>query len=359
MSESSPKPPESASPRPVKIRLQKFLASCGLGSRRACEEFITAGRVTVDGATASQLGTTVDPSRQEIALDGEPLQIERKKYYALNKPRGVVCTNNDPAGRPRVVDMFPAEGPRLFPVGRLDEESEGLIIVTNDGDLSQKLAHPKYRIYRTYHVQVAGVPNGPALESLTQGHYFTEGKFRAHSVKLLKRQGQSSHLELVLTEGQNREVRRLLARIGHKVMRLKRISFGPIPLGRLKHGEFRQLTVEELTRLHDIIDRNVRGGPPRSEPRASSKRRPASQAAESVRSDAPPPAKPPRRAPKQTLAKPGVAQAPQGVGEHGRPRVSPGRRPKQRHTQNAAEGSTRRERREKPRRGAGRHPGKR
>lgn len=277
--------PTSPAPVPaaVRIRLQKFLASCGLGSRRACEEFITAGRVTVDGHAVSQLGVTVDPSRQQIALDGEPLKIERKKYYVLNKPRGVVCTNRDPAGRQRVIDFFPPDGPRLFPVGRLDEESEGLIVVTNDGDLAQKLAHPKYRIFRTYHVHVAGVPNRPALDSLQQGHYFTEGKFRVHSVKILRKQGQSSFLELVLTEGQNREVRRLLARIGHKVMKLRRVSFGPVHLGRLKPGEVRTLSMEELAKLHAIVDRNLKGGSlPRPDQagsrRSSSKGRPPREA---------------------------------------------------------------------------------
>jgi 23S rRNA pseudouridine2605 synthase len=255
MSESESSPPVAAAPR---IRLQKFLASCGLGSRRACEEFVTSGRVTIDGQQVHELGTTVDPSRQKIELDGEPLKIERKKYYALYKPRGVVCTNRDPAGRPRVIDMFPADGPRLFPVGRLDEESEGLIVVTNDGDFSQKLAHPKYRIFRTYHVHVAGVPNRPALDQLKQGEHFAEGRFRVYSAKLIKKQGQSSHLEIVLTEGQNREVRRLLARIGHKVMRLKRVSFGPIQLGRLKRGEFRELSYKELADLHGLLDRNMR-----------------------------------------------------------------------------------------------------
>jgi 23S rRNA pseudouridine2605 synthase len=267
-----------------------------------------------------QLGATVDPSRQQIALDGEPLKIERKKYYALNKPRGVVCTNNDPAGRPRVIDLFPPEGPRLFPVGRLDEESEGLIIVTNDGDLSQKLAHPKFRIFRTYHVHVAGVPNRPALESLEQGHHFTEGRFRVQSAKLLKRQGESSHLELVLTEGQNREVRRLLARIGHKVMRLKRVAFGPIQLGRLKRGEFRTLSMDELARLHAIVDRNRRGGDPAIGQTPS--------------------ARPARSADRRGRAGTSGSGASEGGHRHGR--------------QGRPGGGPRREKRQKPRRGAGR-----
>ena len=269
-------PPSKAAAAP-RIRLQKFLASCGLGSRRACEEFVTSGRVTIDGRRVSKLGTTVDPSAQEVALDGERLRIERKKYFALNKPRGVVCTNRDPAGRPRVVDLFPAKGPRLFPVGRLDEESEGLLIVTNDGDLAQKLAHPKYRIYRTYQVHVAGVPNRATLDSLEAGAYFAEGRFRVHSAKLLKKQGQSAHLEVVLTEGQNREVRRLLARAGHKVMKLKRVAFGPIRLGRLKRGEHRPLKHAELEELHGLLERNQSGRRGRAPKRSAQERSPDGQ----------------------------------------------------------------------------------
>lgn len=253
-------PPSDLPPPLVRIRLQKYLASCGLGSRRACEQFIVDGRVTVDGQVVNQLGATVDPSREQVALDGEPLRMERKQYFAVNKPRGVVCTHRDPAGRPRVIDLLPAGGPRLFPVGRLDAESEGLILVTNDGDLAQKLAHPKYRIYRKYQVHVAGVPNRPALDRLRQGEHFAEGRFRVHSARILKKQGQSSHLEVVLTEGQNREVRRLFARIGHKVMRLKRVAFGPISLGKLRRGEFRPLTFAELTELHAILERNTAAG---------------------------------------------------------------------------------------------------
>ncbi|MFV0443018.1 MAG: pseudouridine synthase [Planctomycetaceae bacterium] len=354
----SPDPVASDDPRPpapARIRLQKFLASCGLGSRRACEEFITAGRVTVDGVAAEQLGATVDPSRQEIALDGEPLKIERKNYFALNKPRGVVCTNNDPAGRLRVIDLFPPDGPRLFPVGRLDEESEGLLIVTNDGDLAQKLAHPKYRIFRTYHVHVAGVPNRPALESLQDGYYFTEGKFRVHSAKIIKKQGQSSHLELVLTEGQNREVRRLLARIGHKVMRLKRVAFGPIQLGRLKRGEFRQLKFEELEKLHSIVERNLKAGSapdqpqrPARGPRRSPTQRPPQSRSESGAVE------PKRRLPKQTLVQPGEQPTEATASP---PRSTTDRRSKSKRAGKGAVGGKppRTENRQKPRRGAGRH----
>jgi 23S rRNA pseudouridine2605 synthase len=244
-------------PARPRIRLQRFLASCGLGSRRACEEFITEGRVTVDGQTISELGATVDPSSQTIALDGERLRMERKKYYVLHKPPGYLCTNNDPAGRRKAIDLLPSEGPRLFTVGRLDENSTGLLVVTNDGDLAEKLAHPRHQIFRTYHIQVAGHPTREVYESLKEGIRFAEARFRVRSVKAIKKVGQSTWLEVILSEGHNRELRRLFARVGHKVLKLTRISFGPIRLGKLKMGEFRDLSLPELEALHGIIA-NVR-----------------------------------------------------------------------------------------------------
>jgi 23S rRNA pseudouridine2605 synthase len=265
--------PQTA-PQPHLIRLQRYLAACGLGSRRSCEEFIVAGRVTVDGQVVNELGAKVDPQRQEVALDGESLRMERKKYYAVNKPAGCVCTHRDPQGRPRVVDLLPPGGPRLFTVGRLDAGSEGLIIVTNDGDLAQKLAHPKYRIYRTYEVQVAGVPTRETLAELKRGLHFAEGKFRVHDVRLRKTRGQSALLEVVLAEGQNREVRRLFARIGHKVLTLKRTAFGPVRLGALGRGNIRELERDELAELVGIVHRNV-SKPARKVRPASGRRQPA------------------------------------------------------------------------------------
>ncbi len=254
------------SPARPRIRLQRFLASCGLGSRRACEEFITEGRVTIDGQTVSELGATVDPSSQTIALDGERLRMERKKYYVLHKPPGYLCTSSDPAGRRKAIDLLPSEGPRLFTVGRLDENSTGLLVVTNDGDLAEKLAHPRHQIFRVYHIQVAGHPTREVYDSLKEGLRFAEGRFRVRSVKSLKKVGQSTWLEVVLSEGHNRELRRLFARVGHKVLKLTRISFGPIRLGKLKMGEYRDLSLPELEALHGILA-NVRerGSRPRPE----------------------------------------------------------------------------------------------
>ncbi len=258
-----------AAPHPHLIRLQRYLAACGVGSRRKCEEFITAGRVTIDGKVASELGTKVDPQRHKVALDGEALRMERKKYYVVNKPLGVLSTTRDPQGRPRVIDLFPPGGPRLFTVGRLDEDSEGLLIVTNDGDLAEKLAHPRYRFYRTYHVQVAGDPKREELNQLKKGLHFAEGRFKVHDIRPLRKQGKSTHLEVVLTEGQNRELRRMFARVGHKIMKLRRVAFGPIHLGRLPVGQFREVTREELGELFAILERNIAGGAERREVRSA------------------------------------------------------------------------------------------
>ncbi|SFH69657.1 pseudouridine synthase [Planctomicrobium piriforme] len=267
--------PHDPLPTPTKpMRLQRFLAQCGLGSRRDCEELITAGRVTVDGKVVDQLGATVEPYQQNVMLDGERLKVERKKYFLLNKPSGYLCTADDPEGRRVVLDLFPQEGPRLFTVGRLDENTTGLLIVTNDGDLAQKLAHPRYRIFRTYRAQIAGQPKSEVFEQLRQGLFFTEGKFRVHSVKPLRKQKDSTWVEIIMTEGQNREIRRLFARVGHKIMKLERTGYGPLRLGKLNHGEYRELTRDELAGLHAVLQRNKseegQAPPPSRASRASS-----------------------------------------------------------------------------------------
>jgi 23S rRNA pseudouridine2605 synthase len=233
-------------------RLQKVLAAAGIGSRRQCEEYIVAGRVSVDGRDVHELGTTVIPWKQEIRVDGEKLKSEQKVYYLLNKPKGYLCTNNDPAGRARVIDLFPNESARLFTVGRLDENSQGLILVTNDGDLANRLAHPRYQVPRTYRVQVAGNPTPETLKELRSGLRFSDGKFRIKGIRRVGTQGRSTYLEIVLTEGHNREIRRLLARVGHKVIQLERISFGPINLGRVAEGKHRKLKPTELNDLRDL-----------------------------------------------------------------------------------------------------------
>ncbi len=234
------------------VRLQKALAAAGLGSRRACEDYILAGRVSVDGQVITDLGRRVDPYTQRIEVDGELLKQERKLYFLLNKPRGVLCTNHDPAGRPRAVDLIPATNARLFTVGRLDENSEGLLIVTNDGELANRLAHPRFRIPKTYQVQVAGIPSTETLAQLRKGMRFSDGFFRVQHVRRLRKKGQSAFLEIVLSEGRNREIRRLLAKVGHKVIQLKRVALGSLQLGRLATGRYRPLKAREIQLLTEM-----------------------------------------------------------------------------------------------------------
>jgi 23S rRNA pseudouridine2605 synthase len=229
-------------------RLNKYLAHAGLGSRRHCEELILAGRVGIDGDVVHDLATRVGDG-QTVTVDGAPIHAERPVYWLVNKPRGYLCTNQDPAGRPRAVDLVPHVSQRVYTVGRLDEDSEGLLLLTNDGDLANRLMHPRYGVEKTYLVQVAGTPNAGDVQKLLHGVWLSDGHVRARSVRRLRRQGESAWLRIVLSEGKNREIRRMLARLGHKVMRLRRMAIGPIELGRLGVGKSRPLVAAELQSL--------------------------------------------------------------------------------------------------------------
>lgn len=235
------------------MRLARFLARAGVDARRNCENLIAAGRVSVDRETITDPAFKVDPARHDVRLDGEKLHSGRRAYFLLNKPRGYLCTNADPQGRKRVVELFPETHGRLFTVGRLDENSQGLLIVTNDGDLAERLAHPKYAVPKVYHVLVAGIPEQRFADKLVRGMRFDEGVFRVKAARLLKSKGQSSLLEITLTEGQNREIRRLLARLGHKVMRLERVALGPLKLGAVPIGAYRPLLNEEVAQLTALL----------------------------------------------------------------------------------------------------------
>ena len=234
-------------------RLQKVLAAAGLGSRRTCEELITAGRVEVDRQVVTQLGTRIDPLKSEVRVDGERLPNPKRVVYMLNKPVGVVTTNFDPSGRPRVVDLVPGEQ-RLFAIGRLDRMSEGLILVTNDGALANLLSHPRYGVEKKYLVQVAGVPSQELLDKIRRGITLAEGKVHAKRVDIRSQHKQSAVLEMILDEGKNREIRRMLARLGHKVHQLKRVGVGKLSLGNLLPSQWRQLAWTEIEALrHDAI----------------------------------------------------------------------------------------------------------
>lgn len=247
---SSGKPPGAATDdhNPRAVRLQRALAAAGFGSRRQCEELILEGRVEVDGQTVDKLGTTVDPSHAKIFVDGTPLKPHRLVYFIVNKPVGVVTTNADPQGRPRVIDLVPPDE-RVFPVGRLDRASEGLILLTNDGDLAQRLAHPRFEVPKVYRVTVAGNVTAEALREMRHGIYIAEGLVRVEGAKVLKAKSKSTEMEITLKEGKNREIRRILARLGHKVQTLKRIAMGPLRMGELPTGAYRKLSPEELKKL--------------------------------------------------------------------------------------------------------------
>jgi len=239
------------------IRLQKVLAAAGVGSRRECEELIRQGRVEVDRHVISELGTRVDPESQEIRVDGEALRQTKRLYYAVNKPPGVVTTNHDPAGRARVIDLVPTQE-RVFAVGRLDRSSEGLILVTNDGEFANRLTHPRYGVEKTYLVRVAGAPSQEQLAKLKKGVHLAEGFARAVSIVVKRQHGHSTDLVIVLNEGRNREIRRLLARVGHKVLALKRVAVGHIKLGDLPVGGWRRLMPDEVESLLKVAKQKRR-----------------------------------------------------------------------------------------------------
>lgn len=232
-------------------RLNKVLAHAGLGSRRHVEDIIRAGRVAIDGRTIRDLATRVAPG-QVVSVDGDPIEAEKFVYWMVNKPRGYLSTNYDPSGRARVVDLVPEIGQRVYTVGRLDEDSEGLVLLTNDGDLAHRLMHPRFGVEKTYLVQVAGVPKREEIKKLLQGVWLSEGHVKASGVKVIRKQGQSAWMQIILKEGKNREIRRMLARLEHKVMRLKRVSLGPLLLRGVGIGKARPLTAREVKRIRSV-----------------------------------------------------------------------------------------------------------
>lgn len=229
-------------------RINKYLAHAGIGSRRQCDEMVKAGRITLDGIRVESLATKVAPG-QVVAIDGKPVAQEEIVYWLVNKPQGHLCTNHDPSGRPLAVDLVDHVPQRVYTVGRLDEDSEGLLLLTNDGDLAFRLTHPSYCVEKTYEVQVAGHPTPEQLAQLTDGIWLSDGKARASHVKVMEAQGESTWLKIVLAEGKNREIRRMLAKVGHKVLALKRVAIGPIWLDRLPKGKSRRLKPHEIEEL--------------------------------------------------------------------------------------------------------------
>lgn len=230
-------------------RLQKVLASAGVASRRQCEQLILEGRVEVDRQPVTQLGAKVDPGLHEIRVDGQSLRSRQRVWYAVHKVQGVVSTSRDPEGRLRITDLVPPSAGRLFCVGRLDRSSEGLALLTNDGDLAHALTHPRYGIVKTYQVEVAGHLDRHVIARLKRGVKLAEGFARPHDLRIVRRRRMSTLLRMELREGRNREIRRMLARVDHKVLRLIRTAIGPVRLGDLPPGAYRPLRADEIRAL--------------------------------------------------------------------------------------------------------------
>ncbi|WGL50531.1 pseudouridine synthase [Nocardioides sp. BP30] len=234
------------------IRIQKLLALAGVASRRRSEELMLGGLVEINGEVVTRLGTKVDPARDLIRVDGRRLPpISEKVYLVLNKPRGVVSTMSDPEGRRTLQDLVADRPERLFHVGRLDTDTSGLIILTNDGDFAHRLAHPSYEVDKTYVAEVAGELFPRIRKQLLAGVTLEDGPVTVSTARIVQATQHKSIIELTIHEGRNRIVRRLLEQVGHPVTRLTRTRIGPVKLGALKPGELRDLTVDELGELLD------------------------------------------------------------------------------------------------------------
>ncbi|HUJ71218.1 MAG TPA: pseudouridine synthase [Verrucomicrobiae bacterium] len=231
------------------VRLQKYLAEAGVASRRRCEQLIEDGCVSVNGQTARVLGTKIDPDRDSVAVNGKPVVLERKIYIALNKPAGFLCTNHDTQGRKRAVDLLPRSLPRLYTVGRLDKDTEGLLFLTNDGTFSLRLTHPRYKMSKTYLVEVEGEVENVGIAHLLRGVRSEGEMLHAEKIFQVRTRTNTTELRLVLNEGRNRQIRRMMAAIGHPVKRLVRLAVGPVELGNLATSQWRHLTHEEVYQL--------------------------------------------------------------------------------------------------------------
>jgi pseudouridine synthase len=234
------------------IRLQKILSAAGVASRRAAERLIVEGRVSVNGETITQLGTRADPDADDIRVDGRRIGRPKRRYIVLHKPRGYVTTRSDPEHRKTVLDLLGLQE-YLYPVGRLDYDSEGLLLLTNDGELAARLMHPRYGVEREYEARVRGVPEPAALRRMAQGVRIEGRRTAPADVRLVEAgrgaRGDQSIISVVLHEGRTRQVRKMCEAVGHPVVRLRRVRVGPIRLGALGPGEFRNLTREEVRQL--------------------------------------------------------------------------------------------------------------
>jgi pseudouridine synthase len=242
-------------------RLQKILSQAGVASRRASEQLMLDGRVTVNGAVVRELGTKADAARDDIRVDGRRIKTaERRRYVLLNKPAGYVTTRSDPQRRRTVLDLLGGVREYLYPVGRLDYHSEGLLILTNDGELAAELTHPRHEVERVYDIEVLGVPDAHDLARLARGIVIEGRRTAPADITLVGEHRGSARLRVAIREGRNRQIRKMCDAIGHPVERLTRIAIGPIRDARLKPGQWRDLTDQEVARLRDAA--RARSAPP-------------------------------------------------------------------------------------------------
>ncbi|MBH0200534.1 MAG: rRNA pseudouridine synthase [Nitrospira sp.] len=255
----------------MEVRLQKLIAGTGLSSRRKAEVLISAGRVSVNGKVVTELGTKVDPARDHVKVDGKHLTAQPFVYLLLNKPKHVMSTLDDPGGRPTVKDFLRGVSVRVFPVGRLDFDSEGLMLLTNNGELAQALLHPRYHVPKTYLIKVKGVLTDEEIRELERGVKLEDGMTGPAQVKKISKVQANSWLEITIREGRKHQVKRMLESVGHPVIRLTRVKMGPLSLGRLGSGEFRFLTDREANALRELVEERVemveRGEQPPDRPR--------------------------------------------------------------------------------------------
>lgn len=246
-----PDPGTTEAARIVPMRLQKFLARAGVASRRGSEDLMTAGRVRVNGEVATELGSKIDPLSDEVTVDGKRVELaDQRVYLALNKPLGYVTTMSDPQGRPTVAELVPVEDyPGLFPVGRLDANSTGLLLFTTDGELSHRLLHPEWKVPKTYRVLVDGSPDAADLDALRQGIELDDGVTAPAEVHVLESADATTSLEITIKEGRKRQVRRMLSAVSHPVLELERVRFGPVQEGDLQGAAWRALSAAEITAL--------------------------------------------------------------------------------------------------------------
>lgn len=249
--------PQEPSEDAAEERLQKFLSRAGVASRRSAEEMILAGRVSVNGEVVRTLGEKVVAGRDEVLVDGAPVQPPQRLWYLLlNKPAGVVTTLDDPQGRPTVARFIPEGAPRLFPIGRLDYATTGLLLLTNDGDFAHLMMHPRHHVPKVYRAEVDGVPDSVDLQRLRDGVVLDDGLTAPASASIVEKRGGKAIVEVTLREGRKRQVRRMLSAVGHPVRMLRRVAYGPVSLGQLPEGAVRALRDDEVRGLREA----ARGG---------------------------------------------------------------------------------------------------